>query len=53
MLSIGLFDPEFLPYGDTFVTGLVLMTGVYTETRIKLLPDTPDIGHQTVEVSFE
>lgn len=49
----GLFHPEFLPSGDTYLTGLVLMTGVYTETQIKLLPNIPDLGHKTVEVSFK
>lgn len=49
----GLFHTEFLPSGDIYLTGLVLMTGVYTETQIKLLPYIANIGHQTVEVSFE
>lgn len=49
----GLFHSEFLPSGDIYLTGLVLMTGVYTETQIKLLPNIANIGHQTVEVSFE
>lgn len=52
-IQYGLFHPEFLPSGDTYLTGLVLMTGVYTETQIKLLPNIPDLGHQTVEVSFK
>lgn len=48
-----LFRPEFLPSRNIYLTGLVLLTGVYTETQLKLLPKVPDIGRQTVEVSFK
>lgn len=43
---------ESLPPEDTYLTGLVLMTGVYTQTHVQPLPGAPHIGQLTVEVSL-
>lgn len=42
---------EGLPSVDSYLTGLVLMTGIYAESQIHPLPSVPDIGQHTVEVS--
>lgn len=44
-------DAGFLPHGGTYLAGLALMTGVYTQIRIQPLPGAPHIGQLTVEVS--
>ncbi|XP_075313535.1 polycystin-1 [Odontesthes bonariensis] len=41
---------DSLPSIDNYLTGLLLMTGVYTETHIHPLPSAPDIGQHTVEM---
>lgn len=41
---------EALPSVDSYLTGLVLMTGIYTQTQIHPLPSVPNIGQNTVEV---
>lgn len=35
---------------DSYLTGLVLMTGVFARTQIYPLPTVPDIGQLTAEV---
>lgn len=42
---------EPLPSIDSYLTGLVLMTGEYADSQTHLLPSVPDIGQHTVEVS--
>ncbi|KAM9425901.1 polycystin-1 [Pholidichthys leucotaenia] len=37
---------------DGYLTGLVLLTGVYADTQVQPLPSIPDIGQQTVEVQL-
>ncbi|XP_037547532.1 LOW QUALITY PROTEIN: polycystin-1 [Nematolebias whitei] len=39
-----------LPSLDNYLTGLIVMTGVYPHTPIQPLPTTPDIGQRTVEM---
>ncbi|XP_041830823.1 polycystin-1 [Melanotaenia boesemani] len=41
---------DSLPSIDTYLTGLVFITGVYTETHIHPLPSAPDIGQSIVEM---
>ncbi|XP_069012250.1 polycystin-1 [Embiotoca jacksoni] len=43
---------ESLPSIDSYLTGLVLMTGVYADTQIHPLPSVPDIGQRTVEMQL-
>lgn len=45
------FHAESLPSEDSYLTGLVLMTGIYAQTQIQPFPNVPDIGQLTVEVS--
>ncbi|XP_008289301.1 polycystin-1 [Stegastes partitus] len=43
---------DSLPSIDSYLTGLVLMTGVYAVNKIQPLPSVPDIGQQTVEMQL-
>ncbi|XP_047466063.1 polycystin-1 [Mugil cephalus] len=43
---------ESLPSQDSYLTGLVLMTGVYAGSRINPLPSVPDTGQHTVEMQL-
>lgn len=44
------FHAESLSSVDSYLTGLVLMTGIYAHTQIQPFPYVPDIGQLTVEV---
>ncbi|XP_051522562.1 polycystin-1 [Myxocyprinus asiaticus] len=39
-----------LPSLESFMTGVPLMSGIYTVSQMQLLPSPPDPGHQRVEV---
>ncbi|XP_061564100.1 polycystin-1 [Cololabis saira] len=41
---------ESLPSVDIYLTGLLLLTGVNSERRIRPLPSAPDTGQHTVEM---
>uniref|UniRef100_UPI0037E95008 polycystin-1 n=1 Tax=Semicossyphus pulcher TaxID=241346 RepID=UPI0037E95008 len=43
---------EPLLSGDNYLIGLVLMTGIYAQTKIHPLPKAPDIGRLTVEMQL-
>nr|XP_046233896.1 polycystin-1 [Scatophagus argus] len=43
---------ESLPSVDSYLTGLVLMTGIYSQTQIHPIPNVPDIGQLTVEMQL-
>ncbi|XP_070847293.1 polycystin-1 [Chaetodon trifascialis] len=43
---------ESLPSVDSYLTGLVLMTGMYAHTQIQPFPYVPDIGQLTVEMQL-
>ncbi|XP_034415177.1 polycystin-1 [Cyclopterus lumpus] len=43
---------ESLPSVDRYLTGLALMTGVYTRTQIQPFANVPDIGQLTVEMQL-
>ncbi|KAF1374215.1 hypothetical protein PFLUV_G00247310 [Perca fluviatilis] len=43
---------ESLPSPDSYLTGLVLMTGIYAQTQIHPFPNVPDIGALTVEMQL-
>ncbi|XP_030255555.1 polycystin-1 [Sparus aurata] len=43
---------ESLPSVDSYLTGSVLMTGIYAQTQIQPLPNVPDIGQLTVEMQL-
>ncbi|XP_022598094.1 polycystin-1-like [Seriola dumerili] len=43
---------EALASVDSYLTGLVLMTGIYARTQIHPLPSVPDIGQRTVEMQL-
>ncbi|XP_062299163.1 polycystin-1 [Scomber scombrus] len=43
---------ESLPSMDSYLTGLVLMTGVFAQAQIYPLPTVPDIGQLTVEMQL-
>lgn len=42
---------EALPPRDSYLTGLVLMTGIFAQVKIHPLLSIPDVGQRTVEVS--
>lgn len=44
---------ESLPSVDSYLTGSVLMTGIYAQTPIHPIPNVPDIGQLPVEVSLK
>ncbi|XP_066559064.1 polycystin-1 [Amia ocellicauda] len=39
-----------LPATDTFLTGLPVMTGVYTVSNVSVLPVPPDVGQHNIEM---
>ncbi|XP_049915502.1 polycystin-1 isoform X2 [Epinephelus moara] len=41
-----------LPSEDSYLTGLVLMTGIYAQTQIHPFPKVPDIGQLPVEMQL-
>ncbi|KAM3591453.1 uncharacterized protein V6R79_002157 [Siganus canaliculatus] len=43
---------EFLPAVDSYLTGLALLTGVYTQTQIHPLTSVPNTGQLTVEMQL-
>ncbi|XP_051273916.1 polycystin-1 isoform X2 [Dicentrarchus labrax] len=43
---------ESLPSVDSYLTGLVLMTGIYAQIQIQPIPNVPDIGQSTVEMQL-
>ncbi|XP_071319469.1 polycystin-1 [Trachinotus anak] len=43
---------EALPSVDSYLTGLVLMTGIYAQTRIHPILSVPDVGQHTVEMQL-
>ncbi|XP_037611724.1 polycystin-1 [Sebastes umbrosus] len=43
---------ESLPSVDSYLTGLVLMTGIYTQTQIHPFPNVPEIGQLAVEMQL-
>ncbi|XP_054455423.1 polycystin-1 [Anoplopoma fimbria] len=43
---------ESLPSVDSYLTGLVLMSGIYSQTQIQPFPNVPDIGQLTVEMQL-
>ncbi|XP_040885354.1 polycystin-1 [Toxotes jaculatrix] len=43
---------EALPSIDSYLTGLVLMTGIYAQTQIHPLLSIPDTGQRTVEMQL-
>ncbi|XP_058477572.1 polycystin-1 isoform X2 [Solea solea] len=43
---------DALPPADSYLTGLVFMTGIYTQTQIHPLLSVPDIGQRTVEMQL-
>ncbi|XP_034426558.1 polycystin-1 [Hippoglossus hippoglossus] len=43
---------EALPPMDSYLTGLVHMSGIYTQTQIQPLLSIPDIGQQMVEMQL-
>ncbi|XP_044035256.1 polycystin-1 isoform X2 [Siniperca chuatsi] len=43
---------ESLPSVDSYLIGLVLMTGIYAQTQIHPFPNVPDIGQLTVEMQL-
>ncbi|XP_054860443.1 polycystin-1 isoform X2 [Amphiprion ocellaris] len=43
---------DSLPSMDSYLTGLVLLTGVYADNKIQALSGVPDIGQRTVEMQL-
>ncbi|XP_039991901.1 polycystin-1 [Xiphias gladius] len=43
---------EALPSMDSYLTGLVLMTGIYAQTQLNPLLSIPDTGQRTVEAQL-
>ncbi|XP_061667089.1 polycystin-1 [Syngnathoides biaculeatus] len=43
---------ETLPYPDSYLVGVVLMTGVYTYVQIDPLPNVPDVEQHAVEMQL-
>ncbi|XP_070708244.1 polycystin-1 [Pempheris klunzingeri] len=43
---------ESLPSVDSYLTGVVLMSGAYDQTQIKPSPNVPDIGQLSVEMQL-
>ncbi|XP_067432834.1 polycystin-1 [Thunnus thynnus] len=43
---------ESLPSMDSYLTGLVVMTGVFVRAQLNPLPTVPDIGQLTVELQL-
>ncbi|XP_055085828.1 polycystin-1 [Periophthalmus magnuspinnatus] len=43
---------DVLPSPGSFLTGLVLMTGVYTQTQVQVLPRPSEVAQRTVEMQL-